>query len=462
VTPQEIVERALSLSNADGCVVIVDDVSTANLRWAANTLTTNGVMQSRSVTVIAVVNGTHGADGASAGVVSRSRVTTETLEELVRDAEQAARQNGPAEDARPLVDSRESNDWQAPPEPTCISVFSDLSPALGETFAQWRHAGRFLYGYVEHDMTTTYVGSSTGLRLRHVQPTGQIAITAKTPDLSASAWVGQATRDFTDIDVTALDDELVRRLSWTARPIDLPAGRYETLLPPSSVADLMIYAYWEMAARDAHEGRTVYARPGAGTRVGEQLSTRPVSLYSDPAYPRLECASFVIAHASSSHASVFDNGLPLTPTQWIREGSLAALIQTRHSADLTDLAVTPGIGNLVVETGSSVASIDDLVASTSRGLLLTSLWYIRAVDPQTLLLTGLTRDGVYLVEQGEVVGVVNNFRFNESPIDLLDRYTDSTATAPTFSREWGDYFPRVAMPALRVPDFNMSSVSEAL
>jgi predicted Zn-dependent protease len=106
--------------------------------------------------------------------------------------------------------------------------------------------------------------------------------------------------------------------------------------------------------------------------------------------------------------------------------------------------------------------VDDLVADVERGLLLTCLWYIREVDPQTLLLTGLTRDGVFLVEGGEVAGAVNNFRFNESPVALLDRFTTASDTVPAFSREWGDYFPRTAMPALRVPDFNMSSVSEAL
>ena len=103
------------------------------------------------------------------------------------------------------------------------------------------------------------------------------------------------------------------------------------------------------------------------------------------------------------------------------------------------------------------------MAGTERGLLLTCLWYIREVDPQTLLLTGLTRDGVYLVENGEITGAVNNFRWNESPVDLLSRFTHASATVPSFSREWGDdYFSRTATPALRVPDFNMSSVSQAL
>jgi predicted Zn-dependent protease len=125
--------------------------------------------------------------------------------------------------------------------------------------------------------------------------------------------------------------------------------------------------------------------------------------------------------------------------------------------------VTPGIDNLVLEVDGASGTVDDLVADVDHGLLLTCMWYIREVDPQTMLLTGLTRDGVYLVEGGEITGAVNNFRWNESPVDLMRRYTAASATVPGLSREWGDdYFSRTAMPGLRVPDFNMSSVSQAL
>ena len=458
MTPQQIVERALSLSVASHCIVIIDEGSSANLRWASNTLTTNGAMRTRSVTVIAVIDG---ASGAAAGTVSRTSVLPEEIDDLVRAAEQAARDNGPAEDAQRLVVGDAAPDWDDAPAETSIEVFADLSPALGEAFGAARSAGHQLYGFVEHAVATTYLGSSTGLRLRHVQPGGNIAITGKTGDLSTSAWVGQATRDFADVDVSALDTELTRRLGWAARKVDLEPGRYETLLPPTAVADLMTYAYWSMGARDAQEGRTVFSRPGGGTRVGEALSGRAVRLWSNPGYPGLQCAPFVVAHASSGESSVFDNGLPVGPTDWVADGTLAALLQTRHSAELTQLAPTPPVGNLVLDVGGGAGAIDDLVSRTERGLLLTCLWYIREVDPQTLLLTGLTRDGVYLVEGGEIVGAVNNFRFNESPVDLLDRFSEAGATVPTFSREWGEYFPRTAMPALRVPDFNMSTVSDA-
>ncbi|MFJ4868006.1 metallopeptidase TldD-related protein [Streptomyces sp. NPDC088757] len=457
--PYEIVERALELSRADGCVVIADEESSANLRWAGNALTTNGVTRGRTLTVIATVDG---AQGTASGVVSRSAVTVDDLEPLVRAAEDAARSAGPAEDAQPLVEGvTASPDFTDAPAETSSAVFGDFAPALGEAFARARAGGRELYGFANHELTSTYLGTSTGLRLRHDQPNGTLELNAKSPDRTRSAWAGRATRDFKDVDPAALDADLAVRLGWAERRIELPAGRYETLLPPTAVADLLIYQQWNAAARDAVEGRTVFSKPGGGTRLGETLSRLPLTLRSDPNEPGLESAPFVIAHSSGDDSSVFDNGLPVAPVDWVRDGRLERLVTTRHSAGLTRLPVAPGAGNLILDGGGE-RSLEEMVASTGRGLLLTCLWYIREVDPATLLLTGLTRDGVYLVENGEVVGEVNNFRFNESPVDLLSRASEAGRTEKTLPREWSDWFTRAAMPALRVPDFNMSSVSKGV
>lgn len=329
------------------------------------------------------------------------------------------------------------------------------------TSARARAGGRELYGFANHELTSTYLGTSTGLRLRHDQPNGTLELNAKSPDRARSAWAGRSTRDFKDVDPAALDAELATRLGWAERRIELPAGRYETLLPPTAVADLLIYQLWSSTARDAVEGRTVFSKPGGGTRLGETLSPLPLTLRSDPNEPGLESAPFVIAHSSGDDSSVFDNGLPIAPTDWMRDGTLDRLITTRHTAELTGLPVAPGAGNLILDGGGE-HSLEEMVAATERGLLLTCLWYIREVDPATLLLTGLTRDGVYLVENGEVVGEVNNFRFNESPVDLLSRASEAGRTEKTLPREWSDWFTRAAMPALRIPDFNMSSVSKGV
>jgi predicted Zn-dependent protease len=475
-TPQETVEAALELSRADGCIVIADESSTANLRWANNTVTTNGVTRGRQLTVIATVGKSR---GVAAGAVSRSGVTPDRIEDLVRAAEEAAGNSMAAEDAQPLVAPGASGaasagaTWNDPPVETSIEAFSTLIPSLSGAFDQAKGADRVLFGFAEHDLRSTFVGSSTGLRLRHDQPTGRLELNAKSPDFARSAWLGKPAEVFSDLDLVALDAELGARLQWARRSVELPAGRYETLLPATAVADLMIDLYWSAGARDAFEGQTVFSQAGGGTRVGESLCELPLTLRSDPGAPGLACAPFVIAYASSSMQSVFDNARALAPTSWIADGRLAALMQTRYSAQLTGLPVTPAIDNLILESapppgvvgaagaGPVLPSLSQMAAATGRGLLLTSLWYIREVDPQTLLLTGLTRDGVFLVEGGEVVGAVNNFRFNESPVDLLRRTTEVGATELTLSREWADYFTRTAMPPLRIPDFNMSSVSQA-
>jgi predicted Zn-dependent protease len=204
------------------------------------------------------------------------------------------------------------------------------------------------------------------------------------------------------------------------------------------------------SGREAEEGRTVFSAPGGGTRLGDAVSSLPFALWSDPGAAGIECAPFLATPASSSDVSVFDNGLPVGRIGWLEGGTLARLRYHRAGAARSQAEVTPPVDNLVLELPGSTATVDDMVARTERGLLLT-----------TLLLTGLTRDGVYVVEDGKVVGAANNFRFNESPVDLLARASEASASVRCLGREYGEWVNRTRMPALRIPDFNMSSVSPA-
>jgi predicted Zn-dependent protease len=457
-TPQEIVERALTASKADTCTVIVQEAADANLRWANNTLTTNGVARARTVTVIATVAG-------AVGSVTRQGVTTaDQVIDLVGSADHVAAGSGggPAEDRAPLFgDESSSGPWADPASDAGISVFERTAADLRTAFARAESSGQLLYGFASYEMATTWIGNSAGLRCRHDQPTGHLEINAKSTDLARSTWAGVATADFRDVDIAALQDDLDRRLGWATRTVALPPGRYDAVLPPAAVADLMINLYWSADAREAQEGRTVFSRPGGRTSVGERLTDAAVTLRSDPAADGVQCAPFHSARMSGEGRSVFDNGAPLPATSWISNGVVSSLVQTRHSAALTGLAYTPYVDNLVLEGSHPGGDLEHLVAGTERGLLLTCLWYIREVDPQTLLLTGLTRDGVYLIEHGEVTAAVNNFRFNESPVDLLARTEVVGTTERALPREWCDYFTRTAMPPLRVAGFNMSSVSQA-
>jgi predicted Zn-dependent protease len=452
---QEVVERTLAAArHLHGCAVLVRESSEAVLRWANSTMTTNGHTTSRRTTVIAFV-AVEG--GIAAGVVGSSvAVTDETqLHDLVRAAEAAARDAGPAKDAAPLLDPDvDDPSWDEPAAETSIGVFGRFAGGLAEVLAGPHRQ----YGFASHELSTVWLGTSTGIRRRWVQPTGSVELNAKTQDLKGSAWTGVSTADFADVDARALAAEADRRLAWSTRRVTLPAGRYETLLPPSAMADLMVYLAWSMEGRSAQEGRSALSGPD-GPRVGEKLTALPLTLASDPSAPGLEYEPFLTATRSGEGISVFDNGAPTRRTEWVADGAIGELVYSRAEAAEFGTRFTPAGQNLLL-TGGSADSITDLVGRTERGLLLTCLWYIREVDPTTLLLTGLTRDGVYLVEGGEVVGEVDhNFRFNYSPLDVLRRATEVGATERTIPREWKDWFTRTAMPTARVPDFNMSSVS---
>ncbi len=462
IEAQQVADLALAearrLGRADETMVLVTDRVDAALRWANNTMTTNGESTSRTTTVISIVRQ---GGNARVGTVRSSSANPAVIADLVAASQQAAAVAPHARDAAPALPGGDTpEDWDAPIPGTGVEVFRDVAGELVRGFHGLPGGEATLFGYARHVVETTFVATSGGLRRRLTQPTGSVEINAKRD--GASAWVGVSTPDFGSVPMESRLDQLGTRLSWSRRIIELPAGRYETIMPPSTVADMMIYLAWTMGGRGAQEGRTALAAPGGGTRVGEKLTSLPLTLYSDPGAKGLECAPFVATSSSSDQASVFDNGMTIDRVDWIREGVINALAYPRAAAAEFDSPVAVGADNLLMTCGlENPASLQDMIAGTERGLLLTTLWYIREVDPSVLLLTGLTRDGVYLVEDGEVTAAVNNFRFNESPLDLLRRATQAGVSEVTLPREWGDWATRAQMPSLRIPDFHMSSVSQA-
>jgi predicted Zn-dependent protease len=449
-----VVELALAEAKrrggADETIVLVTDRSTASLRWAGNSMTTNGESLGRDTTVISIVRRD---DAAFVGSVKSSEVDPNAVAPLVAASQAAAAAAPEARDAAPaLAATPAPGDWHDPVPTTGATVFGGVAQSLTRGF----RGADTLYGFARHELETTFVATSNGLRRRHTQPTGTVEINAKRS--GGSAWAGVSTPDFVDVPTDSMLDDLATRLGWSERTVELPAGRYETLMPPSTVADMMIYLAWSMDGRGAQEGRTALSAPG-GTRLGERLGDLGLTLYSDPDAAGLRCSPFVTATSSSERASVFDNGMDIGRVDWLRDGAVNALAYPRAAAAEFGVPVTVAADNLLMTGGT--ASLADMVASTERGLLLTTLWYMREVDPTVLLLTGLTRDGVYLVEDGEVTAAVNNFRFNESPLDLLRRATEAGVSEVTLPREWGDWATRAAMPSLRIPDFHMSSVSQA-
>ncbi len=456
ISAQDLIEKITSAATCDDCIVVVQDKTQANLRWAASTLTTNGVITQRSVTVIAFV-AVEG--GMAAGGVSRTDVALTDIEKLLEEAVAAAKAAGPADDYAPLATNLAIGDWNAPHVPTGPDVFSTFAPALGDMFSRSVADSIELFGYSEHTSESTWVGSKGGLRLRKDSPVGRVEMTGKSHGRSRSTWAGVETRDFRDVSVADIDAQIRQRLTWQATTVDLAAGRYDTILPSGSVADLFTYMMWVSTARDAHEGQSVFSKKGGGTRIGEKLSNLSLQFFSDPQYTALPASNFVSAAVSSPFSSVFDNGQPIKRVDWLKDGVLQSLIQTRASAKLTNLDFTPMGENLVMSVDGASGSLEDLIKKVDNGLLLTTFWYIRMVDPNSLLLTGLTRDGVYHVKDGEVVGATNNFRWNDSPVSALGRIAHAGTTQWTQPREWAGDITNMAVPPLVIKDFNMSTVS---
>lgn len=460
--PEEMVDEALACAEGlDGCVAIVTVSSRVDLRWARTTLTTNGESRGLDLTLVAFARR---PDGVATATVSRTQPDRAAIADMVREVGHAAAQAPAADDAAPLIDPWGGPDhsWSDEAPATDSTVFTELSTGLGELFAAAAANDIELFGYAEHTVDTVWLGTSTGLRRRHVQPAGRLEMTAKSHGRSRSTWWGMATDTFTDVDLGDALGTIQRTLNWQARRVDVQPGRHACLLTPSAMGDLMVDLWWSMAARPALEGQSAFSAPGGGTRIGERLSERPIRLLSDPHDPQIGCADWLATGSSSDIASVFDNGMAIPSTAWIDNGALTHLMAPRAIAAQHQIDPIAPADTLRLDDPTGTGTTEDVLSRLSDGLYITCLWYNRLVDPQTLLLTGLTRDGVYVVRDGEVIGATTNFRFNDSPLSALGRLREVGSTERTLPREMGDYAPRVAMPSAVIEDFHLSTVSDAL
>jgi len=456
VTLPEAVEIALELLGKDGGVVIGGNSASNNLRWANSVLTTNGDAIDQTLAISAFVSVPGGiASGMSSGQI-RSR---DDVVDLVLASQASAKSAGPAADAMELVLGPEHQDFYAPAAPLDVTEIAHVASGLSDVFA---HSGMEFFGYAEQSLDTTYVGTSSGTRMRYSERSSRFELCAKSHDRTRSAWSGQGGTSLLKVSTNAYLEEVTKKLEVQRNQIDTAAGRHRVTLSPSAVSDLMIYLLWSSAARDAAEGRSAFSNVKGGTRVGERLSSRNLTLATDPSLPGIETFDHVVNLGSSALGSAFDTGLKINRSELISNGVLAALGSSRHAALEAKLPFTPLAENISLIDSQGHGSLTELASRMGDGLLVTCLWYIREVDPQNLLLTGLTRDGVYVVTGGEIVGATNNFRFNESPIDMLSRVIDAGDPVPCLPREWADWFSRAQVAPLSIEGFNLSTKSDAI
>jgi predicted Zn-dependent protease len=299
-------------------------------------------------------------------------------------------------------------------------------------------------GFYEHSSRAWALGSTAGMRAYHLSTAAEFTTTARTAEGTGSGWAGAASFRARDIDTDGLVGVSIGKALRSAQPRRLPPGRYTVILEPAAVAELLSFLVGMLDARRADEGRSFFSNKGGGTRIGQALFNGKITLGSDPSDPETPGAPFD------------DEGSPLTPVTWIDRGRVTALRYSRHWAKKQGKAAT-GTPSVYKLKGGG-ASPEGLLKGVKKGVLITRFWYCRSVDPQSMLVTGLTRDGVFLVEDGALSAPVNNFRFNESPAVMLQNAT--ALSRETVRSTTGR--ARMRVPALRTEAFHLASVSDAV
>ncbi len=303
-------------------------------------------------------------------------------------------------------------------------------------------------GYIVHRTGSSAVMNTRGHFAYQASSNANFSTTVRTPDGTGSGWAGAGFFDWNDLDAPGLGARAMDKAERSRAPRDVEPGRWVTILEPTAVANMVDLMTSSFGARAADEGRSYFSRAGGGNRIGERFLDERVTIWSDPLDPRLFSTPFS------------GEGRPNRREVWVESGVLRTLAYDRFWAQRQNREPTGFVSGYYMEGGD--ATLDDMIRSTERGLLVTRFWYIRSVDPRTILYTGLSRDGTFLIENGSVAYPVKNLRWNESPVFMLNNVEMMGRPVRVSPSESSEVAPAVVVPPLKVRDFTFTSVSDAV
>ena len=438
-----LAHRVLSFAKADETRVNINSGWSGNTRFAGNEITTSGGTTNTSVTVSSSIGKRHASS-------STNILDDESLKRTVDLAERLARLSPEDPESMPELGPQEYA-----PVKGYFDGTADLTPETRaaaakraiETAEQVGGGGgksegnMFVAGFLRANAGASAVATSRGLFAYHRNSDVELSTTVRTPDATGSGWASAGARDWSLIDPTALGRAAAQKAVGSRSPKAIEPGLYTVVLEPQAVADIMPLLVGSFNARNNDEGRGTFSKPGGGTRLGEKIADERVTIYSDPTDPDLL-------------AQPFDGqGFPLRRVVYVENGTLRNFSYDRYWAQQKGVQATSGGGGGLKFVGGT-KSTQELIAGTERGILVTHFFYIRFLDPRTVLLTGLTRDGTFLIEKGKVTQALKNFRWNESPLFMLNKIEEIGRAERTSAGQ--------VMPSLRVKDFNFSSLSDAV
>jgi predicted Zn-dependent protease len=438
ITEQVLAAGKQEAKGGDVAVRLVSSRS-ANTRFAVNEITSTGDVDDTEIEVTV-------GFGLREATATANQTDRASLRELVARTARLARIAPENKERQPLLPPQRYRAVAGAHDPATASLGAGARAAAAKAAIDAaRSRDLQIAGFHEHEAVLTALATSAGLFGSHLATRAQLSMTARTRDGTGSGWSGVEDTRAAGIDARALAATAVDKAVRSAKPRRLEPGRYTVVLEPAAVSGLLGGLDGALDRRSADESRSVFARPGGGTRIGEALFERSVTVRSDP-------------YSAVMPAAPFDGeGVPHAATSWIEGGVLRQLATLRFWAKKSGVAALPSPPALELAPGT--ATREQLIKGVKRGVLVTRFWYIRMVDARTLLLTGLTRDGVFLIENGEVTAPVNNFRFNESPIAML---RNVVAIGNDSARVPSDGGVAVRTPSLCAREFNLASISDAV
>ena len=427
-----LLEIVLGYSRADEFEANLNGSDGGNIRYARNTVTTSGY---RSDMILAVQS----AFGKRIGRVRLNTFDDESIERAVRRSEELARLAPENPEWVGLVGPQEYLTSNAYFEATANITPEYRAQAAADGIVPSRQNHLIAAGFLQDSATSSAMINSTGLFAYHRATTVGFSATVRTEDGTGSGWVRRDFNDVRKLDTGEASQIAIQKAIASRNPRTVEPGKYTVILEPAASVGLLENMSHNMSARSADEGRSFLAKPGGDTKLGEKIVDERVTIYSDPTHPEVPTATWS------------GDGRPRRRTVWIENGVLKNLYYSRFWAKEKGVEALTPPSNGIMEGG--VATLEELIESTERGILVTRTYYIRTVDPQTLLLTGLTRDGTFFVENGRIAYAVKNFRFNESPVIMLNNL--EALGRPV--RIEGNLIP-----PMKIRDFTFTSLSDAV
>jgi predicted Zn-dependent protease len=433
-----LLEKVLKYSKADECSVNISGEIKGNIRYALNEVSTSGSLINKNLVV-------QSAFGKKVGTATIDEFDEESLEKVVRRAEELAKlapenpehmeELGPQQYIKSNAFFESTNSITAATRAEAVSKSLALSDKNGLTSA----------GFLENQSGFSAMMNSKGLFAYYPSTSVNYSLTVRTADGTGSGYVIKGVNDFSKLDTEAATQVAVAKSLGSVNAKALEPGKYTVILEPTAASVLLESIYFDMDARSADEGRSFFSKPGGKTKVGEKIVDERVNIYSDPTHPDLPSATWS------------GDGLPIKKQKWIDKGVVKGLSYSRYWAKQKGVDPVPSPSNMIMEGGTK--TLEELIKGTKKGILVTKLWYIRPVDPQTLLLTGLTRDGTFYIEDGKIKHPVKNFRFNESPIIMLNNLEELGKAERVVSTESDRSY---IVPPMKIREFTFTSLSDAV